>query len=204
MILQLDQYSANATYFLMTQTLLPRPIAWVLSENETGNYNLAPFSYFNAICSEPPLIMLSIGKKPDGTEKDTRRNIKQRKHFTVHIADARSLDALNQSSATLDKNESELEQLQLTTTGFEGAALPRLSACKIAYACTLHAIHEIGTLPQAVIYGEVKSIYIDDSIVTSNDKGRIKVHADRLQPISRLGADEYMQAGEVISIKRPY
>ena len=203
MILQLDQYSTNATYFLMTQTLIPRPIAWVLSENETGTYNLAPFSYFNGVCSEPPLIMLSIGKKPDGTEKDTRRNIKQRKNFTVHIADATLLEALNQSSATLDENESELDKLNLHTTEFDGAALPRLADCKIAYACVLHDVHEIGNLPQAVIYGEVKTIYIDDSIVSTSAKGRINVHAEKLQPIARLGASNYMQAGDVISIKRP-
>ena len=61
MILQLDQFKASQRYYLMSQTLVPRPVAWVLSENDTGNYNLAPFSYFNAICSAPPLIMLSIG-----------------------------------------------------------------------------------------------------------------------------------------------
>jgi len=85
MLLRLDQFEAAQRYYLMSQTLVPRPVAWVLSENATGSYNLAPFSYFNAICSTPPLIMFSIGKKPDGADKDTRRNIIERKRFTVHI-----------------------------------------------------------------------------------------------------------------------
>jgi len=204
MILQLDQHSPTAIYFLMTQTVVPRPIAWVLSENETGTYNLAPFSYFNAVCSDPPLLMISVGKKPDGSEKDTRVNIRERKHFTIHIADSTLLPALNQSSATLDANESELDGLDLTTTEFENHPVPRIEQCKIAYACELYEIHELGSLPQAVIYGEIKSIYIDDSITTTDEKGRIKVHTDRLQPIARLGANEYMDAGEILTLKRPY
>lgn len=203
MIIDLAPLSPNQIYFHMVQTLLPRPIAWVLSENETGNYNLAPFSYFNAVCSDPPLVMISVGKKPDGSEKDTRRNIKQRKHFTIHIADSSQLQALNESAATLDVNESELDTLKLTTTEFDGAPVPRLSNCKIAYACELYDIHEIGSVPQAVIYAKINAIYLDDSIISTNEKGRIKVHADKLQPLARLGAGDYMEAGEVLSIKRP-
>jgi flavin reductase (DIM6/NTAB) family NADH-FMN oxidoreductase RutF len=203
MIIPMDTLSPDQAYFQMIQTLVPRPIAWVLSENETGNYNLAPFSYFNAVCSDPPIIMISIGKKPDGTDKDTHRNIKLRKHFTIHIADISLLDALNQSSATLPENVSELDQLKLTTTDFDGAPVPRIVECKIAFACTLHDIHEIGSTPQTIVYGEITHIYIDDNIASINDRGRIKVHVDKLQPVSRLGANEYMKTGEVISLKRP-
>lgn len=203
MILNLDDYSANACYFLMTQTLVPRPIAWVLSENDDASLNLAPFSYFNAVCSNPPMVMLSVGKKPDGSDKDTHRNIRERKHFTIHIADESMLDALNQSSATLDRNDSELDRLGLDTSIIDNHPVPRLTDAKIAYACVLNDIHLVGATPQAVIYAEVRSIYIDDDVVTTNDKGRIKVHADRLMPVSRLGASEFMSAGNIINKKRP-
>ncbi len=204
MLLQLDQFEAAQRYYLMSQTLVPRPIAWVLSENATGSYNLAPFSYFNAICSAPPLIMLSIGKKPDGSDKDTRRNIIERKYFTVHIASIDSLNALNQSASPLDADESEVEMLGLATTEFEDFPLPRLADCKIAYACELRDIHIVGEVEQAVIYGEIKTIYLDDRIATEDDKGRIKVDVDKLQPVSRLGANEYMAPGEVVTLKRYY
>ena len=203
MILQLDQLSPAKTYFQMIQTVVPRPIAWVLTENETGNYNLAPFSYFNAVCSDPALIMLSVGVKPDGSSKDTCHNIVERKFFTVHIADESTMEALNQSSATLARNHSELDDLVISLTSFESSVLPRISECKIAYACELYEIHKIGNTPQSVIYGKVNSIYIDDAITSVSDKGRIKVHAEKLRPISRLGTDEYMQAGRVISLPRP-
>lgn len=71
MDINLDDLSSTEVYYTMTETLVPRPIAWVLSENLSGSYNLAPFSYFTAVCSNPPLIMISVGKKPDGSPKDT-------------------------------------------------------------------------------------------------------------------------------------
>ena len=203
MILDLTELKPAQIYFHMIQTLIPRPIAWVLSEIETGRYNLAPFSYFNAVCSNPPLIMLSVGKKPDGSSKDTRVNIEQRNDFVVHIAHREMLDALNHSSATLAADVSEVEQLGIETTTFEGSRLPRISACKIAYACECYEIHELGRTPQSVIYGKVNRIFIDDTITSTNDKGRLKVHADKLGPVGRLGADEFMTFGQIIRLDRP-
>jgi flavin reductase (DIM6/NTAB) family NADH-FMN oxidoreductase RutF len=203
MILDLATLKPAQVYFHMIQTLIPRPIAWVLSEIEQGKYNLAPFSYFNAVCSDPPLIMLSVGKKPDGSFKDTRVNIEQRKDFVLHIAHREMLDDLNQSSATLAADISELDQLGIETTAFEGSRLPRIRACKVAYACECYQIHELGSTPQSVIYGRVNHIYIDDDITSSSEKGRLKVHADRLEPVARLGADEYMSVGEIIRLARP-
>ncbi len=203
MILDLSKLKPAQVYFHMIQSLVPRPIAWVLSEIEQEKYNLAPFSYFNAVCSNPPLIMLSVGKKPDGSFKDTRVNIEQRKDFVVHIAHRDMLEDLNQSSATLDADISELDQLGIETAGFAGSRLPRIRACKIAYACECYEIHELGSAPQSIIYGRVNRIYIDDDITSTSEKGRLKVHADKLEPIARLGADEYMSFGEVISMPRP-
>ena len=203
MILDLSQLKPAQVYFHMIQTLIPRPIAWVLSEIEPDKYNLAPFSYFNAVCSDPPLIMLSVGKKPDGSFKDTRVNIEQRRDFVVHIAHRDMLQDLNQSSATLDADISELDQLGIETTAFEGSRLPRIEACRIACACECYDIHELGSTPQSIIYGKVNHIYIDDDITSVNEKGRLKVHADKLEPIARLGADEYMSFGEIISLARP-
>ncbi len=203
MIIDFNALSPNAAYYMMSQSLVPRPIAWVLSENANGSYNLAPFSWFNAISSDPPMVMISLGKKPDGSDKDTHANIRDRRHYTIHIAHEDMLTALNESSATLDANESEVEKLQLELADFDGRPLPRLAGCKLAYSCELADIHEIGNKPQAVIYGEIKTMFIDDDIASTSDKGRVIVHADRLKPIARLGASEYMAPGEVISLKRP-
>lgn len=203
MIIDLAALKPAQVYFTMVQTLIPRPIAWVLSEIEPNKYNLAPFSYFNAVCSDPPLIMLSIGKKPDGSFKDTRVNIEQRRDFVVHIAHRAMLQDLNRSSATLAQDVSELDRLGIETTLFEGSRLPRIRACRIAYACECYQIHELGSTPQSIVYGKVNRIFIDDAITSTAEKGRLKVHADRLEPVSRLGADEFMGFGEIIRLPRP-
>jgi flavin reductase (DIM6/NTAB) family NADH-FMN oxidoreductase RutF len=190
-------------YITMIQTVIPRPIAWVLSENAQGRYNLAPFSYFNAVSSDPPLIMISVGKKPNGEFKDTRVNIEQRRDFVVHIAHREVLDEMNQSSATLPAEESELEALGLDTCTFEGSRLPRVTDCRVAFGCECHEIKEIGGVPQSLILGLVKGVYIDDSITSEDEKGRLKIHADRMDPLARLGASEFMTFGRIRTRVRP-
>lgn len=203
MIISFDNLSPNRVYFTMIQTLVPRPVAWVISENPDQSLNLAPFSYFNAVCSDPPLILLSIGLKPDGSPKDTRLNIEQNKDFVVHIAHREMAPLVTQSSATLPRGDSELERSGLETCEFEGSRIPRLKECRIAYACKLYDLQEIGNAPQALVFGEVSQVYIDDSVIEHDAKGRVKVMADKIDPIARLGGGEYTTFGEIINIPRP-
>lgn len=92
--------TAQLAYFTMNATLIPRPIAWVLSENVDGGLNIAPYSYFNAISSNPPLLMISAGMTPDGTSKDTHNNIRDRNDLVVHIVSLEQVKEMNQSSET--------------------------------------------------------------------------------------------------------
>ncbi len=203
MDINLDDLNSTEVYHTMTQTLVPRPIAWVLSENGSGSYNLAPFSYFTAVCSNPPLIMISVGKKPDGSPKDTRANIEARGDFVVHIAGRDMMEELNESSASLPAEVSEVEELGLKTVPFGDFSLHRLEACRIAYACRLYEIKEIGAAPQTLIFGEVKKVYIDDAVCRSDEKGRVKIDTALLDPLARLGASEYAALGEIINLPRP-
>lgn len=203
MNLDLANLSPSEVYFSMIQTLVPRPIAWVLSENIGGRYNLAPFSYFNAVCSSPPLMMISVGKKPDGSHKDTRANIEARRHFVIHIPSRDQLEAVNQSSATLPAEVSEVDELALETVEFEGFSLPRLKQARVAFGCECYQIHEIGDTPQSMILGRVTHLYIDDAVIEVDNKGRFKLDIGKLDPIARLGASEYMACGEVLKVKRP-
>jgi len=111
MHIDMTTLSQVEAYALMTQSIIPRPVAWVLSENSDSSFNLAPFSYFNAIATEPPMVMFSIGLAADGSLKDTRVNIEARKEFIIHIAHREMAEALTQSSATMAVNESEVERL---------------------------------------------------------------------------------------------
>ena len=204
MQIKLDELSTPQTYFTMTQSVLPRPIAWLLSENDDAGYNLAPFSYFNAICADPPLLMVSIGKQDDGGDKDSARNIRERPEFVIHIASSSQLADLNQSSAMLPPGESEVDAGQLELTRVDGFHMPRLSDCKIAFFCERYDIQLIGTNDQqALLFAEVKEIYVADDCVEVNEQGRLKILADKIQPLSRLGASQYASFGEVMSAKRP-
>ncbi|MFZ9037812.1 MAG: flavin reductase family protein [Gammaproteobacteria bacterium] len=204
MQIKLDELPTPQVYFTMTQTVLPRPIAWLLTENDDASYNLAPFSYFNAVCSDPPLVLVSIGKQDDGRDKDSIRNIRERHEFVIHIASCEQLPELNQSSASLPPGESEVEASSLALTRVDGFRMPRLSDCKIALFCERHDIQMIGSNnQQSLLFAEIKEIYVDDACAEINDKGRLKIHADRIQPLSRLGASEYASFGEVLIAKRP-
>ena len=203
MYIELGAASPSQAYYHMIQTLVPRPIAWVLSENPDGSLNLAPFSYFTAVSSDPPLLMLSIGTRADGSAKDTRANIEQRGHFVVHIAHTDLIEPVNASSAELPPGKSEVEQLSLPTAEFDGFALPRLAQCRIAYACQRYHVMEIGNRQQGLVFGQIHSIYIDDRIAEETANGRIKVDNDRLDPLGRLGANEYLCGNKVVTLKRP-
>jgi flavin reductase (DIM6/NTAB) family NADH-FMN oxidoreductase RutF len=197
------ELSPTRAYFTMTQTIVPRPVAWVLSENASGDYNLAPFSYFNAVCSDPPLVMLSIGRKPDGSPKDTRVNIEQRGHFVIHIAHRELARPMTESSATLDYGDSEVARLGLKTVPFQGFTLPRLADCRIAFACERYEIREIGNAKQTLLLGLVRAAFVDDIAVTSDAKGRTRIDASRIDPLGRLGGGEYSTMEGVIDVPRP-
>ena len=202
MLLDMREQSAAANYAWMTQAVVPRPIAWILTENDSGGYNLAPFSYFNALCSMPPLIGVSMSRKPAGAVKDTLHNIRARGCFTVHIASVAQLSVLNESSATLAYGESEMARLKLKTEPF--AELVRLSDCPIALFCRL--AQEIALDDednQKLILGRIDFLYASDAVMTQDNKGRQMISAEKAKPLARLSAGHYASLGEVMQVERP-
>lgn len=203
MKLDFKTLSPNQCYGAMIQTIVPRPIAWVLSDNGDGSFNVAPFSFFTGICSDPPLLMLSVGKKDEAEEKDTRVNIRERRNFVLHIASTRHIDQVNKTSATLAHGESEIDVANLELISIDGFPLPRIVGCDVAFACELYRIDEIGSVPQAVIYGEIQSIIVDDKLIVPHPKGYFQVDSTILDPLSRLGGNNYGSLGGVLVANRP-
>jgi len=203
MNLNFSDFSANQRYHLMTQTIIPRPIAWVLTDSNNNSYNLAPFSYFTAVSSAPPILMLSVGKKPNGDNKDTLTNIISNEKMVIHIASQQHANLVTQTSQTLAHGESELIHNKIETTDFADFSLPRLAHCDIAYGCELYEIKELGDVPQSLIFIEVKQVYISDKVADIDEKQRIKVHADRIKPLARLGGGEYATINEPFNVVRP-
>lgn len=202
MIFDLDTLSPNRRYHLMTQGILPRPIAWVLSRNEDRSLNLAPFSFFNAICSDPPLVMLSIGHKADGEIKDSRRNILSERDFVIHIPSRQHAEAVNASAATLAYGESELEGLELQLTDFPGCDVPRIAGAGIALHCIKHDVHLLGPAKQAIVYAEIRQYFVDDRLLREED-GRHYIDAVALDPLARLGGAQFAGVTEPFALQRP-
>ncbi|WP_159817691.1 flavin reductase family protein [Colwellia sp. 20A7] len=198
-----SDFSANQRYHLMTQTIIPRPIAWALTDSGNGSFNLAPFSYFTAVSSAPPILMLSVGKKPNGDDKDTLANIIKNEKVVIHIASEQHASLVTQTAQTLAHGESELTDAGIETTEFANFSLPRIAQCDIAYGCELYEIKPLGDVPQSLIFVEVKQVYINDKVVDIDEKQRIKVHADRIQPLARLGGAEYATINNPFEISRP-
>ncbi|PCK09693.1 MAG: protein/domain typically associated with flavoprotein oxygenase, DIM6/NTAB family protein [Alteromonadaceae bacterium] len=203
MIVDLTTLEPSQIYHLMTQAIVPRPIAWVLSDNGDDSVNLAPFSYFNAISSDPPLVMLSIGKKPNGERKDTRRNIAERSHSVIHIPKLEDLDAVSASAASLPHGESEVSLHNLPLTQESGWPLPRLQNASIAMLTRCYSIEEIGPQKQGLIFCEIEKVYIDPELASQDAKGRLVIDPNKMQVLSRLGANSYAGLGDVIKQSRP-
>ena len=203
MRIDLSVLSSTKIYHLMTQSIIPRPVAWVLTANEGTGYNLAPFSYFNALCSNPPLVMLSIGKKPDGDLKDTRNNILNHKQLVIHIPNTTQAAEVTESARTLDYGESELDNIPHPLVQEEGWPLPRLQNAPIAMLAEFYDLHELGPGKQAVIYCEIKEIFIQDECVTVGENDRITIDATTVDALARLGGGEYAGLGKVFRIDRP-
>jgi len=202
MLIDCNQYSPDQLYFLMVQLVIPRPIAWVLSDNGNGTHNLAPFSFFNGITSNPPVIMISAGWKDGSVHKDTWVNISERKNFVVHIPSGEQVHDVNNSSSVLPHGVSEIDKFHIPLEKVEGWPLPRVKSAKVAFLCEKYAIHEIGEDPQALILGKINRIMIDDDAV-SQDKGRILIDPLKINPLARLGGNHYSLLGKILTVQRP-
>ena len=202
MIFDAATLGADAFYPLMLQTIVPRPIAWVLSRNAGGTFNVAPFSFFNGVSSEPPLLMISVGRRDDGTQKDTWANIAAREDFVVHVPPVEQVAAVVATSAPLPAGASELDFARLETARVEGETLPRLVGPKAAMFCRKHRIVEMGGEGMGVIFGEVRRLWVDDAAVTIAG-GRTKIDPAALDPLARLGGKTYSGLGKVFDVERP-
>ena len=219
MLIDFANLSPSQAYFAMIQAIIPRPIAWVLSDNgparpgaaitagtNAGPYNLAPFSFFNGVSGEPPMLMISVGRKPDGAKKDTWVNIEERGDFVVHIPPRDLAAKMVATSATLPHGESEVTRAGLTTAPVDGWRLPRIVGPRVAIGCVRHVIIEVGAPgeneTQGLILGRVKGIWVDDAAGALAD-GKITINAASVDPVARLGGAEYVLFGEKMTIPRP-
>ncbi len=203
MILDFSKLEPKRIYAAMIQCIVPRPIAWVLSDNGNQTCNLAPFSYFSGVSSQPPLLSLAVGKKRDSSKKDTWVNIQERRHFVVHLAQSRQAVQVSATAASLPFGQSELDANRLAAATEPGWPLPRLEQAPIAMLCRRHQIIEVGETPQALILGRIERVYLDDAIIVPTDAKAPQIDIAKLKPLARLGGDDYTAIETAFNIARP-
>lgn len=193
------QGSERENYKLLIGTIIPRPIAFVTTLSEGGTLNGAPFSYFNIVSSNPPMVSLAI-QRPGGRLKDTARNIYDQQQFVVHIVDEDNVGAINQTAASLSPTESEIELAKLTPVPSERIAVPGVKEAKVRMECKLvQAIPLGGEEPGSDLFiGEIVQFHIDEEIY---QKGHIDPRG--LNAVSRLAGSNYATIGEIFTIERP-
>jgi len=187
-------------YKLLTGTIVPRPIAFVTSVAKDGTVNGAPFSYFNIVSSNPPMISIAIQRNA-GVVKDTARNIIENKAFVVHVVDEDNVEKINETAASLPSNESEIELAGLTLIASENISAPGIEEAKVRFECTLEHSVELGegdSIGTDFIIGKIVKYHIDESIYMDG-----KIDHKTLSAMSRLAGPNYAKIGEVISLKRP-
>jgi flavin reductase (DIM6/NTAB) family NADH-FMN oxidoreductase RutF len=171
MLIDFKEKTPTERYFLMANSVIPRPIAWIATQGEV--LNLAPFSYFTPLSSEPPTMVISIGHRPDGTPKDTLRNLREDKRCVISIIDHDHFEAMHLSSKPLDEKESEAATFDIATKEvIEGyPAMPE--GIKVAFFCEyLQEIELKGSKTIPVIV-EIKHLYLDDQIITDREKMKV-------------------------------
>ncbi len=182
MIFDLEQdKTVNETYKLMAQTILPRPIAWVVTEDE-GVVNIAPFSYFIGLSSEPASVLISVGHKLDGRPKDTLFNIRKHKKCTICMVQESDLEKMHFSSKDLEKEFSEAELFSIQTETLREGYPPMIKGVPCAYICDLNQEIDLGGGSTIPLVLNVKEIYLDDNVIT--DKERLTISFD---PVARIG-----------------
>jgi len=192
MYFNLDEDSTvNATYKLMAQTIIPRPIAWVVTE-DAGVVNIAPFSYFIGLSSNPASVLISVGHKADGTPKDTLKNIRKHKKCTICMVEEKDLEKMHFSSKGLDKEVSEAEMFDIQTTRSVEGYPPMIKGVPTAYFCDFNQEIDLGGGSTIPLVLNVKQIFVDDAVIT--DKEHLTI---AFKPVARIGKS-YAFLGEEI------
>jgi flavin reductase (DIM6/NTAB) family NADH-FMN oxidoreductase RutF len=187
----------RAAYSLFISTIVPRPIAWVSTLSPDGRPNLAPFSFFMGVTSDPPTLALAIGRRR-GEPKDTARNIETGREFVVNVVTADLARAMVLTSGEFAPEVNEFAEVGLTPLPSERVKPPRVRESPIHMECHLERMITIGRSGTTLAIGEVVLFHIADELWTGKD-----VDVARLQPLARLGGALYAPIAATLEIPRP-
>lgn len=190
----------SALYKLLTGTIIPRPIGWISTIDEKGINNLAPFSYFNMVSSDPPCVMFST-RRDNNKNKDTLNNVLQNNQFVVNLVTQDIVEQMNATSEAVPADVDEFELTHLTPIESVSVQPKRVKESLVHFEC--EKIHhyfidneENGGV--CVVIGKIITMHIDDTILLENNK----INLETYKPVARLAGSNYGTLGEIFSIRR--
>jgi flavin reductase (DIM6/NTAB) family NADH-FMN oxidoreductase RutF len=199
--MELDLFGeyADRAYPLLASLVVPRPIAWVSTLDEFGGVNVAPFSFFNIMGANPPLVIFAPGNRDDGTPKDSARNARKNGEFVVNLVDEAMAQKMNQTAASLPPGISEAEEFGLETAESTFIKTPRLRDAPASLECKVHSIQVIGE--NRIILGIVHRLHVRDELV---DQETMRIVLENYRPIGRMASpDWYCRTMDRFEMKRP-
>jgi len=188
-------HTKEDNYKLLTNLVVPRPIAWISSLSQSGLINLAPFSFFNAVGSDPMYVVVGIGRRDSGEPKDSARNIQTSGEFVVNLVTEDLLAAMNITAAEFPPEESELSAVNLHAAPSVRLKAPRLAEAQASLECKLYQSQPLGT--NTLFIGEVVMFHVADHLLGP------RLHINNFAPIGRLGSPSiYCRTTDRIELAR--
>ena len=195
--------TAQDNYKILLGSIAPRPIAWVSTISAAGIINLAPFSLFNGVCSDPPALLFCPSTPADRERKDTLRNIAETRQFVVNIVTEENVEKANQTSATLAPDTSEFTAAGLTPLPSHVVKPPRVAESPVHLECELIQVVAVGERRPGsgnVVIGKVVYAHLAEE---AWDARRGYIGIAKTKPVARLAGNDYAPVREVFSLKRP-
>lgn len=198
MIIRPAEVEPSIVYSTMIRAITPRPIAWVSTVSPGGVSNLAPFSYFNGVCSRPAALSFSPVNKPDGSKKDTVRNIEANRQFVVNVVPFRLAKEMLVTASEFEYEESEFGAAGLAEAQSHLVDVPSVAESPIRFECESIQIVPVGEGPLAanLVIGKVLLIDIDEKVLDPKQK----IDPALLDTIGRMGGKEYCRTNERFTI----
>jgi flavin reductase (DIM6/NTAB) family NADH-FMN oxidoreductase RutF len=207
MIVSPSDISHSELYGILLNSVAPRPIAWVSTASASGALNLAPFSFFNCVCIDPPLLAFAPGLRPSkqaeaihGEPKDTLRNIRETREFVINIVTYQLREAMNSTSGEYDPSVNEFELAKVTPEPSKIVRPPRVAESPVSFECKLHQIIDFSPAPtsSSLVIGQIVAIHINDAHLKDG-----RLDRNSLDLIGRMGGIQYIRTTQRFEMVRP-
>jgi len=209
-----SQLPHRELYNILINAVAPRPIAWVSSISASGQPNLAPFSFFNAVCAKPPLLAFAPGMRlaktsertgqsagaPAAQPKDTLRNIRETREFVINLVTFELAEAMNLTSGEYDATVNEFELAKVASAPSNVVRPRRVAGSPVSFECTMHQILDFNPAPEgsSLVIGEIVSVHIDEQHLKDG-----RLDRNSLDLIGRMGGLEYTRTTQRFEMARP-